>query len=194
MNKRGLIKLMFVFLAFFISFYFMNFETKILGIQSISLLFVLSIIPLTIFMYQELKYIKNLKIKFVYDVVLLLFTIGSICEIIFFVYNILSCIFSTTCSHDIAAISSIIYVPTIVSALLISITSVYRKTNKLNDYLTIIVSIIIIFIHLRYYFDNNLLNNIYPNSNNTEYYVFVTQNYIYFNIMYVTAIIHKFIN
>lgn len=194
MNRRGTIKFIFVFLATLISFYFMVFTSRTIGIDSISMIALFFIIPLTIFMYQELKYIKKPKLKFIYDVVLMLLTICSIGITIYIIINMISCSFSTNCSYDLNSIYLILYLPVLLSIFLISIPDVFDKTNKLNDYLTIIGSIIVILIHIRYYKDPNLSNNIFTNTNNTEYYIFVSQNYIYFVIMYITVIIHKFIN
>lgn len=194
MNKRGTITFLFVFLATLISFYFMTFTSRVLNISSISMIALLFIIPLTIFMYQELKHIRNQKLKFIYDVILMLLTLFSIGIIIFLGIAFTSCSFTSNCSYDISNISIIIYIPVLLSIFLLNIPSVFGKTNKLNDYLTIITSIIVILIHIRYYNDSNLLNNIYPNSNNQDYFIFIYQNYIYFIIMYITVIIHKFIN
>lgn len=192
MNKRGIISFIFVFLATLISFYFMIFTSMIFSNESIWTLLLISIIPITIFMYQELKYIKKPKIKFIYDILLLLLTIASIGIIIYIAYTIISCAFSENCSYELFTIYTILYIPTIVAIFLLSIPNIFRKTNKLNDYLTIIASIIIVLIHLRYYIDPNLLNNIYPNMSGND--IFVTQDYIYFIILVVTVILHKFIN
>lgn len=194
MNKRGTVTFLFVFLATLISFYFMTFTSRILDVSSIGMIALLFIISLTIFMYQELKHLKKPKLKFIYDVVLMLLTFCSIGIIIFIGITYTSCVFSINCSYDINTIFSTIYIPVLLSIFLLSIPSVFGKTNKLNDYLTIIASIIVILIHIRYYRDPNLLNNLYPNPNNEDYFFFIYQNYIYFVIMYITTIIHKFIN
>lgn len=193
MNKRGLITFIFVFLVTVLSFYFMIFVSKNLGAESILSLLLISVIPITIFMYQELKNIKGTKLKFIYDVLLMIFSIVSLLLVIYVVYTFISCNLDENCSYDIISIGVALYIPTMITIFLISISNIFRKTNKLNDYLTIITSIIILFTYLRYYLDSNLLNNIYPKSN-FEYYNFVLQNYIYYVVMYMTIIIHKFIN
>jgi hypothetical protein len=79
--------------------------------------------------------------------------------------------------------------------LLFSFSNIFHKTNKINYILTIVVSIIIILIHLRYYFDPNFANNLIDGSEGTKYsYIYIIQNYIYFTIMYIIVLIHEAIN
>lgn len=192
MNKRGIITFIFIFLATLITFYFMIFTSMIFSSESIFSLLLILIIPITIFMYQELKYVKNKKIKFIYDIILMLLTIMSIGIVMYIVWTTLSCLFNDNCSYESYTIYTIIYIPVILALFLLSIPNIFRKTNKTNDYITIIISTIIILIHLRYYFDSNLINNIY--SNIGGYDIIVTQNYIYFIILILSTILHKFIN
>ena len=84
MNKRGLIKYIFILISAFISLYFMN--TSNIGFSgsflNLPMLFTF-LIALTIFMFYKKNKIK--KNKFVYDVILLLLMIFSaICFALFY--------------------------------------------------------------------------------------------------------------
>ena len=68
----------------------------------------------------------------------------------------------------------------------------YTK-NKTNFVLTIIVSLVIILIHLAYFISPNL-KTIINDSQIGEKAIYITQNYIYFGIMYTLLLINKLVN
>lgn len=194
MNKKEIIKFIFVLFAVVISFDFML-RTDEVGLNSMfNIVNVVNFFfALTIFMFCNMKKIR--KFKFIYDVILMLLMVFSAAWVCYFAYGIISCLVSPSYSMDGSSIFPIIYSPILFLMLLFSFSDIFNKTNKVNYILTIVVSIIIILIHLRYYFDPNFANNIIDGSNGTEYsYYYVIQNYIYFVIMYIIILLHKAIN
>ena len=75
--------------------------------------------------------------------------------------------------------------------ILLSIDDIFYETDKKNDYLTMLVTVIILLVHLNYYFNPRFKNT------NTflvqESYIYVEQNYIYFFLLYAITIINKLI-
>jgi hypothetical protein len=194
MNKKEIIKFIFVLLAAVISFDFMI-KTEEVGLNS--MFNIVNVIDfffaLTIFMFYNMKKIK--RYKFIYDVTLMLLMVFSAALVIYFLYSLISCFISINCSMENTTFFIILYPTILFLMLLFSFSNIFDKTNKINCILTIGVSIIIILIHLRYYFDPNFANNLIDGSEGTKYsYIYIIQNYIYFTIMYIIVLIHEAIN
>lgn len=191
MNKRGLIKYIFILISAFISLYFMN--TSNIGFSgsflNLPMLFTF-LIALTIFMFYKKNKIK--KNKFVYDVILLLLMIFSAICFALFLYSQVTCYIDINCNIDLGPIFTITYPIILFIILLFNFEDMFKQTKKANDILMTIVSILVILIHLRYYLDSNFIYR-----GNDEYlvsYQYITQNYIYFIIMYVIIMLHRRIN
>ncbi len=194
MNKKEIVKNFIVLLAVVISFYFMiNADST--GINSIfNLLNIIDFMfALTIFMFCNMKKVK--KNKFVYDVTLMLLMFFSAVWICYLIYNIIVCFASVNCEIENTTFFILLYPTILFLMILFNISDIFKKTNKINYILTIVVSIVIILIHLRYYFNPNFANNIIENFDGNEYTEnYVIQNYIYFTIMYLIVLINKAIN
>jgi len=197
MNKKEIIKFIFVLLAVTISFDFML-KTEEVGLNSMfNIVNVIDFLfALTIFMFYYMKKIK--RFKFIYDVILMLLMVFSAAFVFFFLYAFISCFFSVNCSMEDTTFFIIIYPTILFLMLFFSFNNIFNKTNKINKanyILTIVVSIIIILIHLRYYFDPDFANNLMDGDEGVQYsYVYVIQNYIYFSIMYIIVLVHQLIN
>lgn len=194
MNKKELVKNFIVLLAVVISFYFMI-NANSTGINSIfNLLNIIDFMfALTIFMFCNMKKVK--KNKFVYDVILMLLMFFSAAWICYLIYNIIVCFASVNCEIENNNIFILLYPTILFLMILFNINDIYKKTDKINYILTIVVSVVIILIHLRYYFNPNFANNIIENFDGNEYTEnYVIQNYIYFTIMYLIVLINKAIN
>src|SRR5690554_2109684 len=99
MNKRGFIKYIFVFIAVFISLYFMGEMVYKLGIDGFSLVILFNLLlVLTIYMYSIKDRIK--KNKFVYDVILILLIIFSMLWFLYLIFSYVICFFNYNCTPD----------------------------------------------------------------------------------------------
>jgi hypothetical protein len=193
MNKRGLIKYTFLIIAAAISFYFMitsdtGFEDRpgILALYSLP-------IAITVFMFVNKNKIK--KFKFIYDVTLMLLIIACALFLGFLCYDQISCYFDVQCSPSYDAIFLILYPTVLFTMIFLSFNDINNKTNKTNDILTIVISSLIILIHLRYYFEPNFVDKLIKGDIFNDFSSsYITQNYIYFTLMYLIVLIHNRVN
>lgn len=191
MNRRGLIKYIFICATAIISFYFMTTNDvgfgNALGLPMIFAFF----FALTIFMFFKKE--KIIKHKFIYDVILLLMMIFFIVCSLYVIYTDITCYFNASCSINLESNSTMIYAILLFAMLLFGLGDIFSKTNKVNDILTISVSSLIILIHARYYLDSNFIHNIVEGDILYSYY-YISQNYIYFIIMYIVVMMHRRVN
>ncbi|MDD4608330.1 MAG: hypothetical protein PHD10_04300 [Bacilli bacterium] len=194
MNKRGLVKFIFILIASIISFYFMittsdsGFESMFDLIMIFNFLF-----ALTMFMFSKRNKIK--RNKFIYNVSLIILIIFSTIYFLYFVYSHISCFFDIHCGIESYTFFSIIYPIFLFMMILFNFEDIFNKTNKTNDVLAISVSLIIIFIHLRYYLDSSFVHRLIDNNAYHQYsYHYVVQNYVYFIVMYLIVLIHYNVN
>ena len=89
--------------------------------------------------------------------------------------------------------SNLLFMTTSWLMLFFSFGELEEQTNKTNFVLTIIVSLVIILIHLAYFISPNL-KTIINDSQIGEKAIYITQNYIYFGIMYTLLLINKLVN
>lgn len=89
--------------------------------------------------------------------------------------------------------SNLLFMTTSWLMLFFSFGELEEQTNKTNFVLTIIVSLVIILIHLAYFISPNL-KTIINDSQIGEKAIYITQNYIYFGIMYALLLINKLVN
>lgn len=78
-------------------------------------------------------------------------------------------------------------------------SDMWNRSNILYDILVMIVTIIVIFVHYRYYIDGRLLHNLFGIRDINSVilqnsYVYVTQYYWLFSVMYIVLIINKKLN
>lgn len=194
MNKKEIIKFIFVLLVVIVSFNFML-RTEEIGLNSMfnMLNIITFFLALTIFMFYNMKRIK--KFKFIYDVILMLLIVFSTLVILYILYISISCLSSVNCSMEDSVLFIALYPTILFLMLLFSFNDIFHKTNKINYILTIILATIILLIHLRYYFDPNFINNVLDGDLGIQYsYVYVVQNYVYFIIMYIVILSQKIIN
>lgn len=194
MNKRGLIKFLIVLTTVVISFYYII-VTNDNGIDSLvnTITIFNFLFALTIFMFSHKDKIK--KNKFIYDVILMLLMIFSISYFLYFVYAEGSCYFSSACEIGYDTLFTVIYIVFLFTIIFYSLDDIFHKTNKTNDFLTIAVSLVIILIHLRYYFEPNFVHKLVENRLFEDYsYYYVVQNYVYFSMMYFIILLHYRIN
>jgi hypothetical protein len=190
MNKRGLIKYIFILITAIISFYFMF--TSDINVTIIPVLFIF-IFALTIFMFVYRNNIK--KFKFIYDVSLMLLMVFTVACFALSLYDIIKCYLNSSCGIEVESIGTTLYILLLFIMILFGIKDIYTKTNKTNDILTIVISSLIILIHIRYYLEPNFVHKLTKGNEFILYkYQYITQNYIYFTIMYIISIIHYGLN
>ena len=190
-NKSGLIKYIFIFIAIFISLYFSGEMFYQSGIKGFSLIILFnSLLVLTIYMYSNKDRIK--KFKFIYDVILILFSLLYIFLFLYIIWGYIICFSNYNCSPEF---QGILFIALSLMMLVFNFKDIFHQSNKTNDILTIIVSLLIILIHLRYYYDPYLVYYLIKEDFYQEYlYNYVTQNYGYFTMMYFILLIHRKIN
>ena len=176
MNKRSLIKFVLSLLALI---FILSFEIKI---ENFSWVILLPLLPLiTIYMYKYKNNIK--KYNFIYNVILLL--------LIFFTFLISAYLIIVMVQtldyllYDGSIFFNIFNLYLILKILIDSIIDFKNNTNKLNDYLAMLVLIIINLIFVRYYLNINLIIN------RLDAPKFIYQNYAYFFIMLLIIEFHK---
>lgn len=193
MNKRGILKFVFVFIVTSVSFYFMINTSGIID-SIFNLTIALDfLITLTIYMYLNKNKIK--KNKFIYDVILMLMMIFSALYIFYFIYSIISYSFSPSYNTEWNFVFAAIYPIFLFLMILFGLGDITHKTNKENDILTIIVSILILLIHASYYLEPNFVHKLTGNHSFDSFsYDYIAQNYIYFVIMYFVTFVHYIVN
>ena len=194
MNKN-MIKLFFVLITVllsFLTFLSTRYENSTMSVISVllSLFFAIPFI-----MHSKTSTIKNKKQKVLYKSIM--YSLYSISFLIVLFLN-LDIITSQT---DIfmkfdrfkEVFSNLLFMTTSWLMLSFSFGELEEQTNKTNFVLTIIVSLVIILIHLAYFISPNL-KTIINDSQIGEKAIYITQNYIYFGIMYALLLINKLVN
>lgn len=193
MNKRAIVKLILLIGSSAISLNFMI-NTVPFGIDSLfnPLLIIDFFLASTIFMYSVSKKIK--RHKFLYDVILLLLLFFSVIYIFYYVFSYLQCSFDLHCGVESNYFFEELYPIPLFLILFLSIKDTFKKTNKTNDILTIVISIIVLLVHIRYYMDPIFLHNFITIEYDQLSYHYVQQNYVYFVLMYFLILIHYWVN
>lgn len=191
-NKGGLIKYIFICVTAVISFYFLTTSEVGFGPAfGLPMIFAF-LFALTIFMFFNMNKIK--KNKFIYDVILLLLMIFTIGIFLYSIYCDIRCYFDARCMINFDSSFTMIFSMFLFVMLLFGFIDIFNKTNKTNDILTIVVSSLIILIHVRYYLDPNFIHKIVQGEYIQYSYYYITQNYIYFIIMYTVVMLHRKMN
>lgn len=191
MNNRKIARIIISSISIIMSFYFMFFTNEqsafynASGVWEIPLLLVL-----TIFLYINKN--NTRKNKFIYNVVTYTLVVISLFFIVVCGYSFILTLFNSNASYDIGSGPFILIYQTILFIILFSnLFNFKSNSNKISDYLEIVVSLIVILIHVRFYVDPNLYNGNNTYNNDYGVYYYVMQNYIYIFIMYLTIIIQK---
>ncbi len=204
MNKKSYIKLAFVFTACLISFFiYLSTRYEYSRINGMTVPFsIILIIP--IFMHYKYNIIKTTKIKIPYLAVMTILYIVSISIIgilirsTFYTYTIdenglriANDIFNSLDSFDVI-FSNLLFMTTTWLMLLLCFNDLDKKCSNTDFILTIIISLIIILIHINFCVNPNLSGGV-ENNDVGEKALYITQNYIYFGIMYSVIIINKIV-
>ena len=182
MNKRALIKFSLLFFAFLIPPFLMIVVTGEFGSIFNPILILDLVVALSIFMYDSRKRIK--KHNFIYNVINLLLIVVSVAYIGYIILSTIMCNLGPECTINIFTIIGVLYPIPLILVILYSFKDIFNKTNKTNDYLTILVSTMTILIHLRYYSKTDIFDS----------YNYLGQNYIYLYTMYLLVLIHYKLN
>jgi hypothetical protein len=194
MNNRGLVKYMFLVFATIISLYFIINMHGSMGVSHFYLVLILNFVLVS----TMLMYVNKDKIKinkFIYDVILILLMIFSTIWFIYPFYTGITCFFAYNCTIEFKEALIIPYTLLLFISLVFNFRDLFNMSNKTNDILTIIVSMIIIIIHLRYYLEPNFLHRLVEGELYIGHsYDYVTQNYIYFIMMVLIVLLHHKVN
>ncbi len=190
MNKRAILKFIIVLITTISTFYFMNENAKM---GDLSVVLVSLFLASTLFMYINRNKIKRW--NFVYDVILMLLMFFSFLFIGYMLYGIVSCTLSPNCGMESAPLYSLLLLNLLMIVLLFSFQDIFQNTNKVSDILTIISSLVLLLIHLRYYLEPNFIHQIISNDYyQTISYQYITQNYGYFSFLYLISLLHTWVN
>ena len=179
MNKRNLIKSVLVLISIILIIWF---QIKIEDIGFVFLIPFLFII--TNYMHRYKDNIK--KFKFIYDVILMILMLFSLLLGLYIIIGQLKSLESIT---NTPALIYLFILYFIIKIFIDSLIDMKKDTNKINDYITIIVFTIINLIYIRYHFEVSLV--IKTTLENSE---FIKQNYIYFFIILLVIEIHKYLS
>lgn len=196
MNKSGLIKYILIILSFLCSIYFLATNFTEFGTNILFPIIFYVLIAIIIFIFIKRK--KIAKSKAIYNIITIISIVLLASTLALYIYTKVSCYFSSSCLISFEMEKVAIYIILSVLMLLFCFKDIYSKTNSVNDILTVVTCLLIMFIYLRYYLDpgfaHNILNIDMKDVYKSSSYIYITQNYIYFSIMYVLILFHKLVN
>src|SRR5574344_1456873 len=208
MNKKNFIKLCIGLLAIMISFFVFiitRYDYSKVNVLMIPLGFALA---LPIFMNYKYKSISDNKFKKIYLMIMIIFYIMSFIILMLLIISVFG-----NFAYMIDAngnrlgeynlfgnldefnniFSVLFFMATSWLMLFVLFNDIDRKVSRINYILVIIASVIIILINTNYLLNPNLQKDINVRLID-EKALYVTQNYIYFGIMYSVSIVNRFIN
>ena len=193
MNKN-MIKLFFVVITVLLSFFtFLStrYENSTMSVVSVLLSLVFAI---PFIMQNKTSVIKNQKKKVIYKGIMYALYLVSFLIVLFLTLDIITSQTDIFMKFDRfkEVFSNLLFMTTSWLMLFFSFGELEEQTNKTNFVLTVIVSLVIILIHLAYFISPNL-KTIINDSQIGEKAIYITQNYIYFGIMYVLLLINKLV-
>lgn len=193
MNKKNYICNSITLLCLLISIIFL-YKFNTIDTLQIPLYVYSLLISLTIVMWYKRNDIN--RFQFLYNVLFLLLFLGSVFIILSFGYSMITCMLSTTCSNSWDTRGLWILLVGLFTLLILHIVDFNQPKKMTHHILTWIISLTFIMIFLRYNYDIDFIHNyIYQNQYELENsYIYVTQNYIYFDIMYISLLLHYFLN
>ena len=192
MNKRGLIKFLLILINLIVTLVIIQAEVSFTDPLTILLL---SLIPITLVMFHYRNILNKFKgLKFTYDVILMILMLASFLFTLYFGFAMLSNVTSVL-EGDNSGLYFFLYIVVLMALLLFSFTDIFKKTNKTNDILVIVICLVTIFMSFRVYIIPGFNQDIfvyYTVSKNI--FSYVSEFYGYFLLMNVIALIHYEIN
>lgn len=192
MNKNY-IKLFLVIITVLLSFYtFLSTRYEYSTVSSISILLSL-VFSLPIIMHSKYNDLKKINYKKVYLIIMLILYFISFTIILCLLIDIIKYQNNLFIIFDTLKVifSNLLFMTTSWLMLFFSFISLEKETSKENYYINIIVLFIVILIHLNYY-NNPNLKTLINELTVGEKAPYITQNYIYFGVMYVLVLISNF--
>lgn len=187
MNPRALLKLLFLIIAFIISSIYM-----ITTYDSITCHLLL--IPIALFIITLNLKPKAKKPQKFYYICLAITSLINIALIIYYIYYFIQGYLHW---NSLEIYPDLYYLILLWITLVTSIFDIKKDTNKLNDILTMTVSVIITLVFYRYYIDPHFLHNLVKLDGamvgNTSYH-YIHQYYNLFSIMLLVLLIQNKIN
>ena len=176
-----------------ITIYFVSKFSMVVGYDFLTLMYPF-ILSVAITMLYKKKSIK--KCSSLYNVILLLIMLFGILFIAYIIYSIMNCMCSSVCSNNWNVYQQLLLLLVLFILLLFNIVDINKLQNIKTHIFTWIISTIVIMIYLRYYYDIGFIHNyMYQNQYQIQdSYIYITQNYIYFNILYISILIHYVMN
>lgn len=193
MNKKY-IKLIIIIITTLISFYtFLSTRYEYSIVSEISVLLSL-IFSLPIIMHYEYSYIKKEKFKTIYLTIMLILYFISFAIISLLLIEIINNQIDIFIKFETSKVifTNLLFMTTSWLMLFTAFIDIDKEEEKVNFIITIIVLLIVILVHINYYINQNL-KTIINESTIGEKALYITQNYIYFGIMYVLILISKLV-
>lgn len=193
MNKKY-IKLIIIIITTLISFYtFLSTRYEYSIVSEISVLLSL-IFSLPIIMHYEYSYIKKEKFKTIYLTIMIILYFISFAIISLLLIEIINNQIDIFIKFETSKVifTNLLFMTTSWLMLFTAFIDIDKEEEKVNFIITIIVLLIVILVHINYYINPNL-KTIINESTIGEKALYITQNYIYFGIMYVLILISKLV-
>lgn len=192
--NRNIVKLFFVVITVLLSFFtFLSTRYEYSTMSGISVLLSL-FFAIPIIMHSKMNIIKNKKLKLIYRIIMYVLYFVSFLIVLSLALDMVinqTNIFLTFDNLK-EKFSNLLFMTTSWLILFYSFTGFEEKESKTNFVLNIIVMVVIILVHLNYFINPNL-QTIISETTIGEKALYITQNYIYFGLMYVLLIINRFI-
>lgn len=192
--NRNIVKLFFVVITVLLSFFtFLSTRYEYSTMSAVSVLLSL-VFAIPIIMHSKMNVIKNKKIKLIYRIIMYVLYFVSFLIILFLALDIIIYQKNLFLKFDNLKkiFSNLLFMTSSWTMLFFSFVGLEEKESKTNFILNIIVLLVVILVHLNYFINPNL-KTIISETMVGEKALYITQNYIYFGIMYVLLIINKFI-
>lgn len=191
MNKKNILNILLILITIILVITFDALDVFDTLVYLIPLLFSISI---TMFMKRK----EVNKYKSIYNVIMMLLVVFSFLFLGILIYSNITCMIDKHCSNNYETEGLILLLTVLYTLLFTNIVDIKLKHNKMYDILLYIISVVVFIIYGRYYLDNDFYHN-YMNLNKEDIniqnsYLYITQNYIYFNIVYLCLIIYYFVN
>lgn len=192
--NRNIVKLFFVVIAVLLSFFtFLSTRYEYSTMSGISVLLSL-FFAIPIVMHSKINIIRNKKLKLIYRIIMYVLYFVSFLIVLSLALDMVINQTNIFLKFDNLKekFSNLLFMTTSWLMLFFSFGELEEQNNKKNFVLTIVVSLVIVLIHLAYFISPNL-KTIINDSQIGEKAIYITQNYIYFGIMYVLLLINKLI-
>ena len=188
MNYRGICKLIIIFVALISSIIFMFFTNQYLSISNLStaLLFLFIIFDYLLIIFRK-KHKSFKSIYFISGVVVII----TCYHLYFFIHNYIL-------FNSLEVDASWFYLLILFLLFIDSFMDIKKKSNQLNDILTIIVCLLISFVHYRYYLEPRFIHHLTKLPDMSSFgiglqdsYMYVTKYYLLFISILFVLFVHK---